>query len=210
MSFIDRQLQEKSYQKIMCAISLSFPDSSYSEANKPSVETLKNDLNSVEVEVNTHTTDATIHFLASTLYPVGCIYMTTVETNPATIFGFGTWTAWGTGRVPVGVDTGQTEFDTAEETGGAKTHTLTGAESGQKALTLTHTAHSHTATIHKENDQVTGNYVASTDQETGTSTVGVTISSETVAAHSVAAADASSAHNNLQPYITCYMFKRTA
>ena len=32
------------------------------------------------------------------------------------------------GRVPVGLDAGQTEFDTLGETGGAKTHTLTTAQ----------------------------------------------------------------------------------
>ena len=49
------------------------------------------------------------------IYPVGSIYMSVDSTNPAQIFGFGTWVAWGAGRVPVGVDTSQTEFDTVEE-----------------------------------------------------------------------------------------------
>jgi microcystin-dependent protein len=40
-----------------------------------------------------------------------------------------------TGRVPVGIDAGQTEFDTMGETGGAKTHTLSTTEMP---------AHSHT------------------------------------------------------------------
>ena len=61
-----------------------------------------------------------------TLYPVGSIYINaSVSTNPSTLFGFGTWVEFGKGRVLVGVDTGQTEFDTLGETGGAKTHTLT-------------------------------------------------------------------------------------
>lgn len=55
------------------------------------------------------------------VYPVGCIYTSTVSTNPATVFGFGTWAAFGAGRVLVGVDSGDADFDTAEETGGAKT-----------------------------------------------------------------------------------------
>ena len=58
------------------------------------------------------------------IYPVGSIYISVSSTNPSTLFG-GTWTAWGAGRVPVGIDASQTEFDTVEETGGAKTHTLT-------------------------------------------------------------------------------------
>ena len=55
-----------------------------------------------------------------TLYPVGSIYMSatmsTVEEVQAT-FG-GTWEAWGSGKVPVGVDPEDTDFDTVEATGG--------------------------------------------------------------------------------------------
>ena len=61
------------------------------------------------------------------IFPVGSIYMAVVSTNPSSFFG-GTWTAFGTGRTVVGIDAGQTEFDTVEETGGAKTHTLTTSE----------------------------------------------------------------------------------
>lgn len=62
------------------------------------------------------------------IYPVGSLYISTVSTNPATILGVGTWTAFGAGRVLVGINAADTDFDTAEETGGAKTvsHTHTG------------------------------------------------------------------------------------
>jgi microcystin-dependent protein len=92
------------------------------------VETLKSDLSLIETGVNAHTADESIHFTLSTVYPVGCIYTSTVATNPATLFGFGTWTAFGAGRVLVGFDSTQTEFDTAEETGGEKTVTLTASQ----------------------------------------------------------------------------------
>lgn len=68
-----------------------------------------------------NTSDATKQ--AATLlaaYPVGSIYINTSNTNPGTFIG-GTWTAFGAGRVPVGFDSGDTDFDTDEETGGAKT-----------------------------------------------------------------------------------------
>jgi len=61
-------------------------------------------------------------------YPVGAIYISTVATNPNTLFGFGTWTTFGAGKVLVSLDTGDTDFDVASETGGAKTHTLSTAE----------------------------------------------------------------------------------
>ena len=55
-------------------------------------------------------------------YPVGSIFMsTTLSTTSAVASALGgTWTAWGAGRVPVGVDSGDTDFDTVEETGGSK------------------------------------------------------------------------------------------
>jgi hypothetical protein len=52
--------------------------------------------------------------------PVGCIYESTVSTSPATLFG-GTWSAFGSGRVLVGIDPTQTEFNTVEKEGGSKT-----------------------------------------------------------------------------------------
>ena len=58
------------------------------------------------------------------VYPVGSIYMSINNIDPSTLFG-GTWETWGTGQVPVGVDTSQTEFNAVEKTGGETTHTLT-------------------------------------------------------------------------------------
>lgn len=53
-------------------------------------------------------------------YAVGDIFITTREGNPADILGYGTWTAFGAGRTLVGVDTEQTEFNTVQKTGGSK------------------------------------------------------------------------------------------
>lgn len=61
-------------------------------------------------------------------FPVGAVFLAVVSTNPATLLGYGTWAAFGAGRMLVGLDAADADFDTAEETGGAKTHTLTVAE----------------------------------------------------------------------------------
>lgn len=60
-------------------------------------------------------------------YPVGTVLTFGVSTNPATLLGFGIWTAIA-GRVIFGIDSGQTEFDTLDETGGSKTKTLSASE----------------------------------------------------------------------------------
>lgn len=115
--------------------------------------------------------------------PVGAIYTTTVSTNPSTILGYGTWTAFGAGRTLVGVDTGQTEFDTVEETGGAKTHTLTIAEMP---------SHNHSVAM------------------SGGSNNGLTTSNSFQFGGNTGFTGGDGAHNNLQPYITVYFWKRTA
>lgn len=188
------------------------------------------------------------------IYPVGSIYMSAELDTPAKVmekFG-GTWVAWGSGRVPVGVDTSQTEFDTVEETGGAKSVTLTAAQSGVPAHSHGLNSHkhtyakpnantgSHTLTINEipSHDHVNGswNYQScavggtnggvqrseitynslKTDKTGGggghTHTISTTSTDSGAASGSTAnntAANASSAHNNLQPYITCFMYKRT-
>ncbi|MBC7630311.1 hypothetical protein, partial [Aeromicrobium sp.] len=82
--------------------------------------------------------DAAISASMLSMFPVGSIRMSTVNTSPATALG-GTWTAWGSGRVPVGVDAAQTEFDTVEGTGGAKTVTLTASNLPAHTHTIAHT-----------------------------------------------------------------------
>lgn len=124
------------------------------------------------------------------IYPVGCIYFSTNSTNPATSLGFGTWTAFGAGRVPVGFDSGQTEFDVDEETGGAKTHTLTTAEMP---------AHTHGP----DNTAYLWNASGAAIQFAA-GAFGVATSAQT------ASAGGGGAHNNLQPYIVVRMWKRTA
>ena len=127
----------------------------------------------------------------SDVYPVGSIYINAaVSTNPATLLGFGTWTAFGAGRVMVGIDGTQSEFDTLEETGGAKTHTLTTSELP---------AHNHNqpagiSPAPNANDvDITGGNGRTIDNNIVTDNTG-----------------GGQAHNNLQPYIVVYMWKRTA
>ncbi len=57
-------------------------------------------------------------------FPIGAVFIAVVNTDPATLLGYGTWAAIAAGRVLVGRDGADTDFDTAEETGGAKTKAI--------------------------------------------------------------------------------------
>lgn len=133
-----------------------------------------------------------------TIYPVGCIYTSTVSTNPATVFGFGTWAAFGAGQVLVGKAASGT-FATAGATGGVETVALTAAQSGLPA-------HNHNLF-----DAAGGaiNFAAYTAKDGGN--VGASPVTGYAATTSLnSALDAASSHTNLQPYIVVYYFTRTA
>jgi len=119
-------------------------------------------------------------------YPVGAVYISVVATSPATLFG-GTWAVFGAGRALVSLDSTDTDFDTAEEERGAKTHTLTTDE--LPAHTHSFTAMQYTAI---NNDRGGGGQLAESSSSNTGSTGG------------------GSAHNNIQPSIVVYMWKRTA
>lgn len=94
-------------------------------------------------------------WLIGLLYPVGAVYISTLSTNPGTLFGVGTWATFGAGKTLVGLDSGDTDFDTSEETGGAKTVTSTGTVGNESAHTHSvtsnvtvddHASHTHTYT----------------------------------------------------------------
>lgn len=162
--------------------------------------------------------------LLDLLYPIGSIYMSTSSANPTNIMG-GIWVSWGEGRVPVGVGTGtdsnntSVDFSAANQTGGEYTHLLTGAESGQKAVQTGNqsVSHTHSLTYNADSGAAAsgsdpsgrGAFVRRTASGGATSTwkTGNQSASHT---HSISASNASNRHNNIQPYVTCYMWKRTA
>lgn len=85
---------------------------------------------------------------AGEAFPVGAVYINVTGTNPGTELGYGTWSAFGAGRVLVGYDSGDTDFDTAEETGGAKTVASAGSVAAPtiSGSTASESAHTHSVT----------------------------------------------------------------
>ena len=131
--------------------------------------------------------------LLDAIYPVGSIYMSVNSTNPGTLFG-GTWVAWSVGRVPVGINPNDADFNSSQKTGGAKTITLT-----QNHLP----PHTHGYTFLEEN--LSGGTAAS-----GSGTGVVTGGSASTRSGTTGSTGGGQYFTNLQPYIVCYMWKRTA
>ena len=143
------------------------------------------------------------------VYPVGSIYMSTVSTNPATLFGFGTWEAMPAGRVLLaqGKSSWGTTYN-AGSTGGEATHQLTVEELPQH----THTASTNTTGSHAHTYRTfygTTGYGpdGSTDREKTINTGSSGNHTHTVTINNTGS---NQAHNNLQPYIAVYIWKRTA
>lgn len=162
------------------------------------------------------------------VYPVGSIYISVNDSfNPNDVFP-GTWVSFGKGRTLVGVDTSDPEFQSSEDTGGEKTHVLTVDELPE---------HNHDVTV--ENKELKGSvwnfagqgatfgpgnstsgvfskggdgtcfYPSSTGKATG---VNDGFIMDATHKHTASASNTGSgtAHNNMPPYITVYMWKRTA
>lgn len=121
------------------------------------------------------------------MHRVGDIIFSTSDENPSTIYG-GTWVAWGKGQVPVGVDASDSDFNTVEKTGGEKEHTLTVDEMPSHK----HDFGQQFATTSSLSGEYGYYMIAGTQTDVIKNTGG------------------NQPHNNLQPYITCYMWKRIA
>ena len=129
----------------------------------------------------------TIANILNNVYPVGSIYISVSNANPGLTFG-GTWVAFGSGKTLVGVDTSDADFNTVQKTGGEKTHTLTIDEMpshNHDKLKLRWSTNTGANAVYGSNGSGSGSeYDAQAYQGDD------------------------QPHNNLQPYITVYFWKR--
>jgi len=155
-------------------------------------------------------TTAFVQSVLSALYPVGSIYSNaTNATNPGTLLGFGTWTAFGAGRVPVGYDGTNTNFNASEKTGGSA-DAIVVSHSHTSGTLATDSAgnHQHTYTYRGNTAGGTGGF--SFWENTSTANTGAAGAHTHTLSGSTATEGSSGTDANLQPYITVYMWKRTA
>lgn len=144
------------------------------------------------------------------LHPVGSIYMSTNATNPTNLFG-GTWVAWGAGRVPVGFNGSDGNFNSSEKTGGSKTiniqhnHGLSNARAAvgradSSLATMSYTSGGNPHNVYFDREfSYYGGISGGSKHATDTSLI-----------YGNTNDGGSTAASVLQPYITCYMWKRTA
>lgn len=177
------------------------------------------------------------HAGGSQAFPIGSVFLSVVVTNPATLLGYGTWLAIASGKMLVGLDSGDTDFDTVEEIGGTKTKTiaqanlpniLTGAGSSHNHTQAAHThiqdAHAHTQ---RRNNTATGsnsgwttsfdisssNPVADVNTGTGSTTAtnqNAAATNQAEAAHTHSLGGSGTDLNVVNPYFVVYIWKRTA
>lgn len=136
-------------------------------------------------------------------YPVNSLFITFSSVNPNEQLGYGTWVAVGAGRVLVGLDSGDANFDTVGETGGSKTVASSGSISSESA-------HTHSVASNVSVDP----HTAGTGLAAGTD-----ITPAHVVNNTSVTSGAGSSHTHtytgnatsvVQPYLVVYMWKRTA
>lgn len=152
-------------------------------------------------------------------WPVGSIFLSVVPTNPATLLGGGTWVAIGTGRTLIGVDPVDSDYNSVEETGGSKTVTLVKANVPTHIHTINHDHPDVNKTINYVTNSTAGGgssvRVSDVGNVTGgggsgaSMTIGTPTRSDTSGTGSPDGLG-STPVANVPPYLTCYMWKRTA
>lgn len=169
------------------------------------INDLKNDIKTLSSQITNNTTSSNM-FLK--VYPVGSIYISTSSENPGNIYG-GTWEEYGKGRTLVGVDSSDPDFSTVEKLGGEKSHTLTIDEMP---------SHNHVERMFLDQSGYSSvkpagyaYYIYSTQSSNVITWTNTKLSNVNYWKIGVTEdKGGSQAHNNLQPYITTYMWKRTA
>jgi hypothetical protein len=220
---------DSEFNAIASAISSKADTASPTFTGTPAAPTAASGTNTTQLATTAFVTAA-----LQAVYPVGSIYVNaTSSSNPSSLLGFGTWEAFGAGRVMVGLNGSDADFDTAEETGGSKTSTSSGTISGTVGGTALTEAqmpkHFHRmvgpfgTTMTQGTESAFGNYGGGTPDDTafayntwsvggnaasgGTTTGTSNGDSHT---HTFSGTFTGSTQSTVQPYIVVRMWKRTA
>jgi hypothetical protein len=163
---------------------------------------------------NSSTAIATTAFVQAALqalHPVGSIYTSTSATNPGTSLGFGTWVAFGAGRVLIGDGGGYAAGSTG---GSANSVLIAHSHTASSSSSVSDPSHAHIYTadqaayVGRPNGLYTGgeSYGSIVSPATSSAVTGITVGTTTTVN---SAGSGSGTNENLQPYIVVYMWNRT-
>lgn len=188
----------------------TFVSRSFAEGEYATNEDLKNTIEELKKYVDTQSPGGVT---LDSVYPIGSVYISANGANPNAIIG-GTWEEFATGRTLIGYDPSDDDLTETGMTGGEKTHVLTVDElpsHNHSASTGGAGKHTHTVGYRKRQDAYGKGTMDAMHWNTGTAS---TIATSEVADHShtvtVGSTGSGMAHNNMMPYITVRMWKRTA
>ena len=189
------------YSAIATAITSKADTASPTFTGTPSAPTASAATNSTQI-ATTAFVQTTKTAILEAIYPVGSVYTNATDsTNPATLLGFGTWSAFGAGRVAIGDGGGfaaGTTGGSADAVVVSHTHTFTTDGSG---------SHNHTYTFRGGEQIQSGN---ATNCWVGTSTATTSTVGDHTHTGTTASVGSSGTNANLQPYVVVYMWRRTA
>jgi hypothetical protein len=195
---------DNEFNSISGAISSKADIASPTFTGTPSAPTATAGANTTQLATTAFVTAA-----LSAIYPVGSIYVNAaVSTNPNTLLGFGTWTAFGAGKVLVGFDSADALFDTLEETGGSKDAVLV-SHTHTATSTVSDPTHSHNTFGQfggggNPGGSLNAQNPGGRNEPTTSSSTGITVATTN------STVGVSGTNANVQPYITVRMWKRTA
>ena len=189
------------YTAIATAITSKADTASPTFTGTPSAPTAASGTSSTQLA-----TTAFVQAALAAAYPVGSIYTNaTVSTNPATLLGFGTWAAFGAGRVAIGDD--GSSFVAGATGGSADAIVVSHTHTASSSVTDPGHTHTHNLQIAYNNTSTPGGAATAISASTGTinsATTGITVST------TVNSTGSSGTNANLQPYVVVYMWRRTA
>ena len=170
--------------------------------------------NTTQVATTAFVTTAVAAVDLSAVYPVGAIFTTvTAYADSAavvTAIGGTTWVAFAAGKMLIGLDSGDTDFDTVEETGGSKTHALTEAEMPKHYHSLRGPNGPFTSSQPTGSTTAGGNYGGGTPDDGSSAYGSMSTGGGATSGSASTGTGNGTAHSIMNPYIAVYMWKRTA
>lgn len=149
----------------------------------------------------------------SRIYPIGSVYISMNNTDPGSLFG-GTWKRISQGRMLLGAN--DTNYKLGS-TGGEETHTLTAAEMpahSHAGTTSTNGEHNHKAYGSDNNDGTTfegdGMDLHNNGHFKRNNIYMTSIAGNHNHTFTTNNSGGGAAHNNMSPYLACYIWQRTA